>query len=50
MKKKLQTLKYKISQYIHKKSKQKTNHLCRSGSGYRKRREGLLSTDLESAK
>ena len=50
MKKKLQALKYKISQYINKKPKKRTNHLSRSGSGYLKRREGLLSSDLESTK
>jgi len=47
MKKKLQALKYKISHYINKKSKKKPNSLSRSGSGYLKRREGLLSTDLK---
>ncbi len=50
MKKKLQALKYKISHYIDKKSKKKTNELTRSGLGYIKRREGLLSTDLVKAK
>ena len=50
MKKKLQSLKYKISHYISKKSKKKINYLSRSGPGYLKRREGLLSTDLESTK
>ncbi len=50
MKKKLQALKYKISHYIDKKSKKKSNELTRSGSGYIKRREGLLSTDLAKAK
>ncbi len=46
MKKKLQALKYKISQFINKKSKKQVNTLSRSGLGYRKRREGLLSTDI----
>ena len=50
MKKKFQALKYKISHYINKKSKKQTKYLCRSGPGYLKRREGLLSTDLESVK
>ena len=45
MKKKLQALKYKISHYISKKSNKQTNNLKRPGSGYIKRREGLLSTD-----
>ena len=50
MKKKLQALKYKISHYINKKSKKQTNYLIRSGPGYLKRREGLLSTDIEETK
>ena len=50
MKKKLQALKYKVSHYITKKSKKNTNPLTRSGPGYLKRREGLLSTDMELTK
>jgi len=50
MKKKLQALKRKISHYIDKKSKKQISSLTRSGSGYIKRREGLLSTDLEVTK
>ena len=48
MKKKLQALKYKISHYINKKTKKQSNYLSRSGPGYLKRREGLLSTDFKS--
>ena len=50
MKKKLQELKHKISHNINKNLKKKKNSLTRSGSGYKKRREGLLSTDLAKDK